>query len=822
MNKFAKVIVAYGTNKDDKAFSYAIPQHLQGLVDVGFRVLVPFGGSRQLEGYVLELADTIDFDPAKIKYIADVLEDFAIFTPAMLKLAAFMAKKYYTTTAICLKAIMPAGIAMKNDYVAVAIAQDITQDFKKDDIKLAGRKKQIYNYILTHGSVGQRELLENFGKTTWTNLKALEEKSLITLKHIYDVKDYAIRINTVHLNDNAPGYEESAQAVLEAGGKQALVLNALKEARQIPMADIQLRLGISPSPIKSLEKKGLVLIKKQITHRQVLDSITPTKPQELILTNEQANAISIIKQNLKATPPTPTLVQGVTGSGKTEVYMQIIESVLAEGKQAIMLVPEISLTPQVVDTFVSRFGSLVTYTHSRMSLGERYDQWKMAKDGRLKVIIGPRSAIFTPFDNLGLIIIDEEHENTYKSENTPKYDTKEVAFEISRLVGCAVVLGSATPNVATYHKAILGQMSLVTLKERVSGLMDNIEIADMRRELAMGNKSILSAQLYSALGQNLASGGQSILFINRRGHSTFVSCRSCGHVLGCFNCNVNYTYHMYSHKLMCHYCQFTLKMPKNCPTCGSIYIKHFGIGTQKIEEYIKENFPTARVLRMDLDTTTKKNSHSQIIETFAQGAADILVGTQMIAKGLNFPGVNLVGIVAADIALNNGDFKAAETAYQLITQVAGRATRGKTAGRVIIQTYCPEHYSIEYAKSGDYEAFYNHEINMRRQMEYYPFADIFQVLFVGQKEDDVIKAMHRLAKIMHNYNQRGICAILGPAPAYVSKIRGNYRWKLLAKSKDEEILKKFVFYCLDKLEVEMNLKEMGIGVNLTINPSTIA
>jgi len=812
MKKYAKVIVASTAKDLDKPFHYAIPYDLHGRLECGQRVLVPFGKSRKVEGYVVGFDDKIDFDASKIKDIVDTLDDFPIFSPTMLGLAKWMAEKYTVPLATCLRTIMPAGISMKNDYVA-----EIEEGTSSKGLK--GRKKQIFEYIAKNGPVSERELKENFGGTAWANLQLLVDANLISIRHIYDAKEYVMRINTAFVNDYLPNFDIQAEAIFEKGDKQAAVLEMLMDAKSLSVADIQLRLGISPSPIMSLEKKGLLRLEKLEVRRNVIPTTTLQPPSKFELTNEQKSAIATIKAQISGQNPQPTLIQGVTGSGKTEIYMAIIDYVLDAGKQAIMLVPEISLTPQAVDVFISRFGSKVTATHSRMSLGERYDQWKRARDGQISVIIGPRSAIFTPFAHLGAIIIDEEHENTYKSETAPKYETGVVAHKLAELTGCAVILGSATPNVATYYQAQQGHAQLITLKNRVNNKPPVIEVADMRRELAEGNKSIFSTALYAAIGQNLVANQQSILFLNRRGHSTFVSCRSCGHVLGCTNCNVNYTYHQYNHRLLCHYCAATATMPKNCPTCGSIYIKHFGIGTQKIEEYLAQEFPQARVLRMDLDTTTGKNSHSRIIHAFADRQADILVGTQMIAKGHNFPGVSLVGIVAADMALNNGDYRAAETAYQLITQVAGRAGRGTDPGRVIIQTYNPEHYSVNYAMAGDYTAFYAHEIEIRRQMNYPPFSHIYMLLFTGKSEKHIVQALHRLADIMQIYNRKGLCEILGPAPAVISKIRQNYRWKILVKCEDEEIIKRFVHYCLDKLKVNEDLDD--ININLTLNPAYI-
>jgi len=629
---------------------------------------------------------------------------------------------------------------------------------------------------------------------------------------------YSTKIKMVELNNENDEIEVLIDEILSKEGKQAEVLRLVMSQERISVIDIKAVLGVSDSPILTLEKKGLINIETQDIARDVYDmEKIPPKPAPK-LTQEQERAIEKIKfceENGEQT----VLVHGVTGSGKTEVYMQIIADVIARGKQAIVLVPEISLTPQAVETFVQRFGANVTVTHSRLSVGERFDQWRKALNGHVSVMIGPRSAVFAPFKNLGVIIIDEEHEKTYKSEITPKYDAREVAEERERLTGCTVIYGSATPSVDTYYRTEKNEVALITLKERVNKKWPETVIVDMRKELADGNRSIFSNSLFAAVSNNLKKKEQSILFLNRRGHSTFVSCRQCGYVLSCEQCSVNYTYHMYSGNLICHYCGATEKMPQNCPVCGSTHIRYFGTGTQKIEDEIKQAFPQAVVLRMDMDTTSRKNSHEKIISAFRDGEADILVGTQMIAKGLNFANVSLVGIIAADITLNSGDYSAAETAYQLITQVSGRAGRAELDGTVYLQTYNPEHYSIQFAKESDYRKFYEHEISLRRQMNYPPFSKFFVILFTGTDEKAIIQALYRLSDLAKKYNRKGNFEMLGPAPAVISKIRKNFRWKLIVKGTDEELMKLFVFYCMDKLETMGGMS--GISVNLTLNPGVI-
>lgn len=624
----------------------------------------------------------------------------------------------------------------------------------------------------------------------------------------------------VKLDESSPDFTKKLTEVLNKGGPQAKILDYLRDNGPKPLAALTRELGVSGSPVNTLKKNGLLTITPVTERRDVIDQTMYKSVKALVLTDEQQSAVTALLSKMGGTDKKPVLIHGVTGSGKTEIYLRLIEETLKTGKQAIMLVPEISLTPQAVETFTLRFGSRVTVTHSRLTPAERLDQWRKAREGAVSVIIGPRSAIFTPFANLGVIIIDEEHEKTYYSETTPKYAVGQVAQKLSELTGALVVMGSATPSVETFYFAGEGEFELITLTHRVNNRFPDIYIADMRQELAMGNKSIFSGALREAIASNVADGNQTILFMNRRGHSTFVSCRGCGYVMECDNCSVNYTYHMYNDTLLCHYCGKQETPPAVCPVCGSRHIRYFGVGTQRIEEEIGRLFPGVNAIRMDMDTTSRKNSHERIIRRFATGEAQILIGTQMIAKGLNFPNVSLVGIMDADTSLNMGDFRSAETTFQLITQVSGRAGRAGIPGRVFIQTYNPEHYSVAYAKDGDYGGFYSHEIRLRRQMDYPPFSHIFMVLMTCDSERRLILALKELARLMDMYNRKGFFEMIGPAPAIVSKINGNYRWKILVKGQDEGLLKQFVFHCAGKLAKSVDLA--GIGVNMTLDPRVLA
>ncbi len=628
------------------------------------------------------------------------------------------------------------------------------------------------------------------------------------------VKDKVSRY--VYLNREKKDFNVLFDKCVSRGNLQSRVLNFLLEFDGTSVNEIKMFLDINSAPITALEKKGLIQIFDREVKREVLDfsHVNFTKP--FVPTDEQKMAIDFIKSKLYEKEKKPVLIYGVTGSGKTEIYLQIIDEVLKNGKQAIVLVPEISLTPQTVNRFISRFGKRVSFTHSRLSVGERFDQWKKAREGEISIMIGPRSAVFTPFSKLGVIIIDEEHEHTYKSETTPKYDAREIAREIGNITGSLTVLGSATPDISTYYKAKMGEFDLITIKNRVNRSFPDVNVIDMRKELEKGNKSVFSDELLNAVEDNLLNNRQTILFLNRRGYSTFVSCRKCGYVMECKDCNVNFTYHLSNDRLVCHYCGKNISNPKNCPQCGSKYIKYFGAGTQKIEEETKKLFPEARILRMDMDTTSGKHGHENILKKFAAGEADILIGTQMIAKGLDFPNVSLVGVIAADMSLNSGDFKCAENTFQMLTQVSGRAGRSAIKGRVFIQTYNPEHYSIKFAKNNDYISFYDYEIAVRKQMMYPPFTNIFFIMFTGEDEKKIIKALYKFLDIMLKFNKNNQFEHIGPAPAVISKIKSQYRWKIIVKGVVERNLKNYVLYCLDKLKEGKDLS--GININITLNP----
>lgn len=798
---YAQVIIDANHAEVDRVFDYRVPAQWEEEVCVGLRVMVPFGQrNTKREGYVIALTETTEVPAGKIKEIVEILDEGRpILTPSILELAKWMKKEYFCTLNQCLQAVMPAGIRTKSVWYAELTGQTA---------ELSEKEQQMIDVLEEQGgAVPLRELEQIFGNRTEYILRCLQEKKVVRLHQKTTRSTYKKEKRYVSLTENEElliAAKEKAEKDKRLAG-QLRVLSAISQGESLSVEELKEKAAVTDSPIHTLLQKGVLVEQRRQEKRDVfqLEDYTPTQP--FYPTSEQAQALTLLREEEQKAQKRPVLLHGVTGSGKTEIYMQLIEHVIMAGKQAIVLVPEISLTPQIMERFISRFGKRVSVTHSRLSLGERLDQWRKARDGEISIIIGPRSALFMPFSNLGVIVMDECHESSYTSDVTPKYHTREVARKLSELTGALLVMGSATPDIDSYHRAVTGEFLLLQLKERTKGSrLPEVFVTDMRKELEDGNRSAFGLPLQQAIRENLEKGQQTMLFLNRRGYSTFVSCRKCGEALTCPSCNVSYTYHASDKALVCHYCGKEVPVPKTCPSCGSHYIRYFGTGTQKIEEETRRLFPEASVLRMDADTTTGKNGHARILELFGKGKADILIGTQMIAKGHDFPNVTLVGILAADLSLNLGTYQAAETCFQLITQAAGRAGRGELAGRVFIQTYQPENHAIRMAAAQDYEGFYQEEILLRQAMEYPPFSHIFSVLITGEMEQEVILAAQRLGAYMNHYAERAGCTVVGPAPAPLPKFRGEFRWQIFAKGTDADRLKAFVLYTVEQTKKDVS------------------
>ena len=570
----------------------------------------------------------------------------------------------------------------------------------------------------------------------------------------------------------------------------------------------------SLSSINTMIKYGFASTEEIIINRY--NEKTYARYEEKILNERQRQSVELIINSEQK----KFLMHGVTGSGKTEIYMSLVSHMLKEKKQSIILIPEISLTPQMVERFKGRFGRDIAVFHSKLSDGERFDEWMRVKLGNVKIAIGARSAIFLPFENLGLIVIDEEHEASYKSDSDPKFDAREIAYMKCDLEDCKLLLGSATPSIESYYRATIKELELITINERADGAaMPKVEIVDMREELMNNNRSIFSKSLHDGIIEALGKNEQVILFLNRRGFSTFVSCRKCGYVFKCKKCDISLTYHNASEYLTCHYCGEKERVSKNCPSCGSSYVKYFGVGTEKIEQEINRIFPSAKTLRMDFDTTRRKNSYEYIYNTFKNKQADILIGTQMVAKGLDFENVTLVGVVAADLSLNLPDFRSFEKTFQLLTQVSGRAGRGKKEGKVVIQTYNADNFTIQYAADNDYDSFYKSEIMMRETMDYPPFSSILVITMSSEDENLLIKNIQNVGvnlKYKMKYNDK--ITLLGPCPCGISKIKNFYRWQIIIKGNIEEIIAEEIKNLVYELVKSVY---NSIRVSIDINPSSM-
>lgn len=632
------------------------------------------------------------------------------------------------------------------------------------------------------------------------------------------VKDKTL--NFVYLKKDIEEIEEDIENKVIKSEKQKRVLNFLIQNEGIQTTELEIITDTTNAVLKALAKKEYIeIIEEKVERNPFLNKdIKPTK--KLKLTEEQQNAFNKIDETINNNENKEFLLYGVTGSGKTEIYLQLIEKITQKNKTAIVLVPEISLTPQMVERFIARFGQeKIAVLHSKLSIGERYDQWNKIKNGECKIVIGARSAIFAPIQNLGLIIIDEEHDSSYKSETNPRYNAKELAGYMAKKNNIPLVLGSATPDISTYYKAENNKIEMLKLTKRANeSNLPKVDVIDLREELANGNRSILSRKLYEEIEKNLKDKKQTILFLNRRGYSTFVMCRDCGYTVKCKNCNITMTYHIKTNKLKCHYCGHEEKNLTECPECHSKNIKYFGTGTQRLEEDINKIFPEATTIRMDIDTVTRKNSHEEILNKFKNDNIDILIGTQMVVKGHHFPNVTLVGVIAADSSLYIEDYRANERTFQILTQVAGRAGREKLPGRVIIQTYNPDNFAIECSKKQNYDEFYETEIELRKQLKYPPFCDIISIGLTDTDNNKIKNVSERLYNNISRTikNEKMDFNIYKPLPCPIDKIKNKYRWRIILKGK----LNNKIIDIINKSIEQVNSKTTRIIVDT--NPTNLA
>jgi len=819
MGNIASVVISNCTREFDKEYHYLIPDNLLGSVKPGVRVIVPFGAAnRPREAYVLSLPDSTGF--TGLKEVQKVLDNTPVLNEDIIELISWMKERYICTYYDAIKCVLPSGIGIKSQRIVRIKENGYISD--PHNCKLKENARKILDALIECGNECEfEELKEKTGVRSFSRqIKLLEEAGFVDVVDVYTsrVKEKTIRVAYL-----AAPVEEIIEEIESDRIKRIQhirVLEMLMENEYISVADIMRFANVSASVLDTLRKHGYINYKDVEVKRDPYKSRAIERSKPLKPTSQQAFALEKIKGKIDRMEFGEVLVHGITGSGKTELYLQLIQHVIESGKQAIVLVPEISLTPQMVERFKSRFGDNVAVLHSRLSLGEKYDQWRMIKEGKVNVAVGARSAIFAPFRNLGIIIIDEEHESSYKSETTPKYRAAEIAQRRCKYHNAVLLYGSATPSVETYYRAVIGEIDLVELTERANQMdLPSVYIVDMRKELDEGNRSIFSRKLKQEIEEAVRQGQQTMLFLNRRGYASFVLCRNCGYVVKCVNCNISLTYHAFDERLICHYCGYTIKSPKQCPKCGSKYIRHFGTGTQKVEAEIKKEFPGCSVIRMDMDTTTCKNSHEEILQRFREENINIMVGTQMIAKGHDFPNVTLVGVLAADSMLNIGDFRASERTFQLITQVAGRAGRGEIPGKVVIQTYNTEDFSIVSACRHDYAGFYKQEILLREKLGYPPFKNIALLIVSGVNDHVAFNSAKELRKLIEGEFgslSNASAEILGPSRSPLARVKKRYRWRIVIKCRYEDILLNVLGKVSDRFYKKRGKNNVELSVD--INP----
>lgn len=797
--KIAKVIVDVPANQTDRCFDYLVPEEWDALdfVQPGMRVIVPFG-PRKVQGFVIEVSDKTDVK--KLKPLESVLDITPVLTQELLQLGVWLRDTTLCFLITAYQAMLPAAMKVKYEKEV---------HIKNDSIIFC---EELKPYI--GKKIIQWKEIENNKRIFPIIQKEIKKGNMEVVYHALDrAKEKRVKVISAKLSTEE--LYQLHQSLSNNAMKQKEVLKFFSEnPKEIELQELMAVLDTTVSPINALVKKGILLESFKEVYRDPYEhrDFKSTKP--LQLTEKQTNAITPILKTINNNLHEVFLMYGITGSGKTEIYMQAIDRVLKQGKEAIMLVPEISLTPLMVERFKGRFGNEVAVMHSGLSTGEKYDEWRKIQRKEVRVVVGARSAIFAPFENLGIIIIDEEHETSYKQEENPRYHARDVAIKRGIIHDCPVILGSATPSLESFARANKNVYQLLTLKERINAsTLPTVEIVDMREELRNGNRSMFSQALLEKVKDRLMKGEQSVLFLNRRGFSTFVMCRDCGYVLNCPHCDISLTYHKRDYKLKCHYCSFEMPLPRSCPECNSEHIRFFGTGTQKVEEELAKIIPEARVIRMDVDTTSRKGSHEKLLHAFGEKQADILLGTQMIAKGLDFPDVTFVGVLAADSMLHIPDFRASEKTFQLITQVSGRAGRHHLPGEVVIQTYTPEHYSIELAAIPDYESYYGREMLLRKNYCYPPF---YYLTLVTVSHPELMKVVDITEKISEQLRRElsNQAIVLGPVASPIPRIKDRYRYQCMIKYKDEPKLSKTLQKLIQHYQQEMSRSELQISIDM--------
>ena len=766
-----------------QTFTYRLPESFADKAKPGCRALVPFG-KQLLTGYIVDLHETaaeagLDAEAAEIKEVEELFDTDPLVTPELLDLTKWIADYYFAPWGEVIKSCLPAGInAEAETILAMTEAGREALAAGKQTIKMQALALIAASETLTASALA-KELTKPRANAV---IRELEKLGYVTLtRQLQTAQVKPKRIQAVRLAESAPVAERKA-----LNETQQKVLHLLAESGEpIPFAKLTEQAQVSPSVIRTLEKRGYVEVFQHEVRRDPLSHVNDKSAADLRLTPKQQSALDQITAKLDEGVYAAFLLHGVTGSGKTEVYIRAMRAAVEKGKTALMLVPEISLTPMFARRLRAHFGDAVAILHSSLSDGERLDEWNRLRQGEARVCIGARSGVFAPMENLGVIIVDEEHETSYKQDETPRYHGRDTAIVRANRANAVVILGSATPSLESFHNAQTGKYGYLQMNERIGGRqLAEVEVVDMRQVFTRhGKQQVFSDEMKAAIKENHERGEQTLVLLNRRGFSSSLLCRGCGHRATCPNCDVTLTYHKSEARLVCHYCGHQARVPRTCPNCEGAYIYYVGEGTEQIEALLKELFPQMRIARLDRDTTRRRGAFEKLLNEFAAGDIDLLVGTQMIAKGHDFHNVTLVCVISVDTGLSMPDFRSAERTFQLLTQVAGRAGRGEKPGRVILQSYHTEHYALEYARQQNYEKFHDHEIHFRQQMHYPPFVALINLLI---KHEDFPKAAtlaSDLARLLKEADTEKVLRVLGPAPAPLARLKGEHRLQVLIKTR---------------------------------------
>lgn len=813
---FAEIAVENLTYSIDKPYSYAVPEEFENRIFVSQRVMIPFGNSNKPRiGIVVGLTEEKP-DAKKIKKISELIDDEKLISDEMLELAKWMSERYFCTVFDCVKAMLPCGINYKLNpcYCVNKEINDITS--------LNDEEKQIFNFLKEIDAfVSKDKILSGLGFSSDCDIldkmvkKGFLERNYDAHRNIGDASEKMIRLRDDYLS------------VIESNKltqKQKSVVDLLCEVMTASVKEVCMLLGITTAVCKALENKGVCEIYDRPVMRTPVE-YGETENDDIELSIHQKEVFEDIKNlYFEQKNGDIALLFGVTGSGKTQVYLKVIDEVINDNKSVIVMVPEISLTPQTISIFKKRYGKKIAVFHSALSMGERVDEFKRVKNGEAVIAIGTRSAIFAPFENLGLIIMDEEQEHTYKSENKPRYHAREVAKFRCAKNGALLLLASATPSIESFANAKNGKYKLFELSERYgNAVLPEVICVNLNEEDSGGEKSFVSKKLLEELNKNIENDEQSIILLNRRGYNTFVVCKKCSNVVTCPNCSISMTYHSVSNKLMCHYCGYISHMVEKCSSCGSENIRYSGVGTQKIEADLKAMIPNAKILRIDADTTSTRRAFEDKFEDFKQNKYNIMIGTQMVAKGLDFENVTLVGVISADQQLYNDDYRSTERTFSLLTQVIGRCGRGDKKGRALIQTYTPDNETIIFSENQDYRAFYDYEIKIRKMMVYPPYCDLCVIGFVGDEETKTKTASYAFfsllkKKLDDEYNGIKIIA-LGPVPLKVAKVGNKYRYRLILKCRNNKEFRKMISELLN--EYSNNKLFSDVSAYADVNPENL-